>query len=237
MKSKIYIGAAKAMLLLLLSPWALAQDDVANEQPVQIVQITGTRDPALLPYADVVMLRRVFAEASGADAIRAGIKVSSKHDGKRVENLQVKFSADGKQTELPLKSGFVLLSELPTTDDAQAEFLTNKRKGSLQIEILLTVELKDSQHFTFGELVRAIEQGNKIRSALFPWYLRLAVPRFQRADVCFAASGGSASIIQGELRQELSASIANDCLPLKLDKAASETIIDLNKMPLYVRLL
>ena len=237
MKREIYTGAAKALLLLLLSPCALAQDDVANEQPVQVVQISGTRDPALLPYADVVMLRSVFAEAPGAGAIRAGIKVSSKQDGGKVENLHVNFAANGKQTELPLKSGFVLLSELPTSEDPKAEFLTNKRKGSLRIEILLTVELKDSQHFTLGELARTMEQGNKIRSTVLPWYLRLVVPKFQRADVCFAAPGGSASIIRGELRQELSASSSDDCLPLQLDRAASETIVDLNQMPLYVRLL
>lgn len=234
MRGAIRAGAVRAFLLL-LSPCVLAQDDVAAEAPVQTVQIRGIRDPALLPYADVVMLRRVFAGASGGGAIRAGIKVSSKQEGGQVENLHVSLAADGKRIEVPLKSGFVPLAELPTTDDAAAEFLTNQRKGALQIEILLIAELRDPRRFALGELAQALDQGNGIRRRLLPWYVRAVVPAFQRADVCFAAPGGEASIVQGGLHRVISAS-ASDCLTLPLDNVAGETGVELNTTPLYVRL-
>lgn len=237
MRTTLFALAVAVLLPLLALPPAFGQSEGSGEPPMQSIQISGMRDPALLPYADVVMLRKVFSAASDGTTIRPGIKVSSRRDGQPVKNLRVTFAAEGRETELPLKSGYVLLSELPETGDAQAEFLTNQRKGSLRMEILLTVELKDAQHFSLGELTRAIDDGKRIRRSLLPWYLRLIVPKFDRAAVCFADAGGAATIVQGERRHILSASSADDCLLLPVSNASSETVFDLNKPALYVRLL
>lgn len=237
MRASLFALAVAVLLPLLASPLAFAQSEGSGEPPMQSIQISGMRDPALLPYADVVMLRKVFSAVSDTTTIRAGIKVTSRRNGQPVENLRVTFAAEGRETELPLKSGFVLLSELPETGDAQAEFLTNQRKGSLRMEILLTVKLKDAQHFSLGELTRAIDDGKRIRRSLLPWYLRLIVPSFDRAEVCFADAGGAATIVQGERRDILSVSSSDNCTQLPISNASSETFFDLNKPAIFVRLL
>jgi hypothetical protein len=183
------------------------------------------------------MFRRVFANDNVPRSIAPGLRVSRRKDGIPVPNLLIQFSSNGTTTPLPLQSGFARLDELPVTDDLQAEFLSNQRKGSLQIEILLTVELKDRQHFSYGELMQAIDDGNKVRSKVVPWYLHLLVPKFQEVAACFAGEGGTATVGARDGQRAITANGAANCLVLKPNAAQAESAVTLNRPPLYVRLL
>jgi hypothetical protein len=232
--------AAPVIAHLLLLQAAVAQEKQAqdaDEPPMQTVQVVSTRDPALMPYSDIVMFRRVFASDHVPKSIAPGLRVSRKKDGMTVQNLLIRFSSNGTATPLPLRSGFARLDELPVTDDPQAEFLSNQRKGSLQIEVLLTVELQDPQHFSYGQLMQAIDDANKVRSTVLPWYLRLLVPKFQEVAACFAGEGGAAIVGAGESLRVVTANGAADCLVLKPNAAQAESAVTLSRPPLYVRLL
>lgn len=227
---------AAGVLALAMLPGVRAQVPPEVDAPVQTVQITGTRDPALLTYRDVAMLRSVFSHAD-ASAVRVGLQVTARRDGKPVPNLRVQFVADGQKTDIPLKAGFILLNDLPATDDPDAEFLSNQRKGSLKMEVLLLAGVQDPEHFFAHEINQAIGQANKIRSTVLPWYLRIMTPKYESAAACFADPAGTLTVAQGAERRVLAASPSDDCVAFKPLRDGSATEYELNRAPLYVRLL
>ena len=225
------------MLLAQLAGAVQAQEAGDAPPPMVTVEVTGVRDPALMPYRDVVMLRDVFAQA-GHSIIRPGIRVVSRQHGKPVPGLRVQFHADAQQREVPLRAGFALLAELPVTSDPEAEFLTNQRKGSLTMEIVLTVEVNDPARITMREALKAIDEGNRLRGSVLPWYLRLVAPKFERIAACFDATGQATvprATVEGAARQVLEASPADDCITIKPSRADRDGVIDLDRPPLFIR--
>jgi hypothetical protein len=225
-----------AMALIGLLPhgalWAL--DAPAGEAEIQTVQVRGVRDPALMPYADLVMMRRVFAEQAMPPSIVPALRVSSSKTGAPVAGLEIVLAAHGESTPVPLAAGFALLRQLPVSDDAQAEFRSNQRQGSLRAEILLTVALNDARRFTVGELRRAIDDGNRVRGTILPWYLRLLAPRFSEAAICFAAQDATLSV--AGVARAAAPSHGAGCVTLRPAQEDEAAVIETAEAPLYVQL-
>ncbi len=229
---------AAAILLAQLTGGVQAQETGdAPVPPMVTVEVAGVRDPALMAYRDVVMLRDVFAQA-GASIIRPGIRVASRQHGQPVPGLRVQFHADGRQREVPLRAGFALLAELPVTSDPDAEFLTNQRRGSLAMEVVLTAEVNDPARITMREALQAIDEGNRLRGSVLPWYLRLVAPKFERIAACFDTSGQATvprATVEGAARQVLEASPADGCITIKPSRADRDGVIELDRPPLFIR--
>lgn len=236
------------MTPLRLAPWAAALgvalqivfgnasaqtlEDIKADLPR--IEVTAIRDPALMAYKDVVMMRKVFAQWEKT-SIRAGLKVVNTSTGKAPHNLRVSFSADGKTTDIPLRSGFILLDELPASDDPEAEFVSNMRKGTLKMKILLVLHTKNVAQVRMGDVAKAIEVGNDARGQL-PWYLRLVVPKFEGASACFADATGTVKIGTSDAKKVLDASPVENCVSFKTTIATDDAAIEFSQNFLYLLL-
>jgi hypothetical protein len=223
-----------AVLCLLPHAALWAGEEPADAPPMQTVQVRGVRDPALMPYADLVMMRRLFADNAVPSSILPGLRVAGGKDGEPVAGLEIVLAAHGQQMPVPLTAGFALLRQLPVSDDAPAEFRSNQRRGSLRMEILLTVALPDARRFTAGELRRAIDDGNRVRATVLPWYLRLLAPRFSETAICFAAA--SAALTVGGAARAAVRSHGANCVTLRPAQEDDAAVIEADQTPLYIQL-
>ncbi|MGB9989376.1 hypothetical protein [Pseudoduganella rhizocola] len=232
MNARKWRYAAAAALLLPASLYA--QDAAPDISPPPSVQVKGVRDPALMPYADLVMMRRVFADAAMPASILPALRVTGRSSGEPVPGLAVVLAARDAVLPVPLEAGFALLRQLPVSDDAEAEFRSNQRKGSLRMELLLTVALENPRRFPAGELGRAIDDGNRVRATVLPWYLRLLAPRFSEVAVCFAAPGATVSV--AGVPRVAEPDHGSHCLALRPQENDAAALIETDTAPLYLQL-
>jgi hypothetical protein len=232
MKTSKFLCAVALCLLPHAALWA--GEEPADAPPMQTVQVRGVRDPALMPYADLVMMRRLFADDAVPSSILPGLRVTGSQDGEPVAGLEIVLAAHGQQMPVPLAAGFALLRQLPASDDAQAEFRSNQRRGSLRMEILLTVALPNAHRFTVGALRRAIDDGNRVRATVLPWYLRLLAPRFSETAICFAAE--NATLTVGGAARAAVRSHGASCVTLRPAQEDDAAVIEADETPLYIQL-
>lgn len=176
-----------ALSLLTLFHGAAAQAEDTSQ--VESVQVTGVRDAGLVPYAELDKLRNKLVAAAGPhDKVRIMLRLVGMESGLPVPGTRVSLWTEDAVYPMPLKNGFIALDDVPRTDDATAQFSSNKKKGSLSVELYLFAVLPDAQQFSAGDALAAMRQANQIRDEVVPWYFRVFAPRFERLEACGATA-------------------------------------------------
>lgn len=155
---------------------------------MQTVQVTGVRDPAMLPYKDAYELLTKLNNAS-TGKMEFVIRILSKENRQPIPNLELALRGDNTFERVQVApDGRVTV---PLDDKAygdNAEFVSNQKKGSISVEFHFVPKLP-AERISYADVVASIEAGRRARNVLVPWYLRLFVGQVKTVGLCYPDSG------------------------------------------------
>jgi hypothetical protein len=169
---------------------------------MQTVEVTGVRDPAMLPYPKAYELLSALDSASGQH-VAMRFRVLGAKTGQPVPGLVITLKSASVDERLPISpEGLLSLPLNKTAYDEGGELTSNRRKGTLKLGVSLTPRLPDDG-VSYGYLRESIKLAREARRELLPWYLRLVTPDVGGVGLCFAESGRRLSLrgAGGELRE------------------------------------
>ena len=185
--AKLVLGAALALLALapLAPAWCQTPEPEAEpEAPMQTVQVNGVRDPAIMPYKQVYELLNKIAGVSKG-RVHLLIKVTASKSRLPLSDLDISLRGQKTFEKLQISpAGFLTVPLSQAAYDDGAEFLTNKKKGSLQVDIYLVPKLS-AENLSYGEIVDAIQAARAALAELVPWYWRLVMPSIKQISICY----------------------------------------------------
>lgn len=186
--------------------------DAINAQPqagsadapgaMQTVEVSGVRDPAMLPYPKAYELLSALDSAGGRH-VAMRFRVLGAKSGQPVPGLVITLKSASVEERLPISPEGLLSLPLNKTAYAEgAELTTNRRKGSLKLGVSLTPRLPDDG-VSYGYLRESIKLAQGARRELLPWYLRLVTPNVGGIGLCFAQAGRRLTLrgAGGEIRE------------------------------------
>lgn len=182
------IASTMALLLAAGAPALPAQAQPRQEEEIQSVEVTGVRDPAMLPYPKAYELLSALDRASG-QRVAARFRIVSGKTGQPVPGLAVTLRSASVDERLAMSPEGLLSVPLNAVAYAEkAELTTNRRKGSLKVNIGLVPRLPDDG-VSVAYLRETIRLGRAARDDVLPWYLRLVTPNVGGIGLCFAEAG------------------------------------------------
>ena len=155
-----------------------------GEGTVQTVQISGVKDPEIMPYEKAYdMLSRVRKVSDGKmDMV---IRVLSAQTLKPIPDLEISLQGEQSFEKLALSPEGFLTIPLKTEALAdKAVFLTNKKKGSLRVEYFFVPKLP-KENLRYGDIAASIAAAKRVRAEVLPWYLRAILPAISEVRICF----------------------------------------------------
>ena len=164
-----------------------AQDqnqDQDQDQIVPTVQVSGVRDPAMMPYADAYKsLSKVRDIGGGKMALE--IRILSAQTMRPMPDLEIALQGDTRYEKLALSAdGFLTVPLSQERVDDKAVFVTNKKKGSVRTAIFFVPTLPAGQ-LRYADILASITAAKRVRSALIPWYGRIMVPAIEIVNLCY----------------------------------------------------
>jgi len=202
--------AASAPASTTASTPASVAENKADE--LQSVEVKAIRDPAIMPYKVAYELMSKVRAAS-KDKVQILIRITSSKTHAPVPNLNIYL--DGKNTHQQLEISATGFVNVPLDQAAYAdgaEFVTNQKKGSMEVNILLLPKLPQDV-FKYSDISESIEAAQLAIKELVPWYLRIFMPSVSGIGICYAGQNQTV-LVKGSEEQQLPAnSDATD--PLK----------------------
>jgi hypothetical protein len=197
------IGIASAMLAAACASVqpAGAQEHAPAPNPsadeaVQTVVLRGVRNPDIAPYKDFYDVMAKVRKAGGGK-VDLLPRVVSKQSGQPVPDLEVTLRGDTTSEKVALApDGFVTISFDERYLADHAEFLTNKRQGTLNAEIHLVPALPKT-NLTYGDIAASIAAVRQTLATMIPWYLRLFSGRVNEVKLCYPDNGRVIAIADG----------------------------------------
>ncbi|MBI3731559.1 MAG: hypothetical protein HY254_24940 [Burkholderiales bacterium] len=191
---------------------ASASASATSTEELQSVEVKAIRDPAIMPYKVAYELMSKVRAAS-KDKVQILIRITSAKSHAPVPNLNIYL--DGKNTHQQLEISATGFINVPLDQAAYAdgaEFVTNQKKGSMEVNILLLPKLPQDV-FKYADISESIEAAQLAIKELVPWYLRLFMPSVNGIGICYAEQNQTV-LVKGNEEQHLPAnSDATD--PLK----------------------
>ncbi len=189
-----------------------ASSSAIPTEELQSVEVKAIRDPAIMPYKVAYELMSKVRAAS-KDKVQILIRITSAKSHAPVPNLNIYL--DGKNTHQQLEISATGFINVPLDQAAYAdgaEFVTNQKKGSMEVNILLLPKLPQDV-FKYADISESIEAAQLAIKELVPWYLRLFMPSVSGIGICYAEQNQTV-LVKGNEEQHLPAnSDATD--PLK----------------------
>lgn len=184
----------------------------AAAEELQSVEVKAVRDPAIMPYKMAYELMSKVRAAS-KDKVQIQIRITSAKTHAPVPNLSIYL--DGKNTHQQLDISATGFVNVPLDQAAYAdgaEFVTNQKKGSMEVHVLLLPKLPQDV-FKYADISESIEAAQMAIKELVPWYFRLFMPSVNSIGICYAGQNQTV-LVKGSEEQQLPAnSDATD--PLK----------------------
>lgn len=184
------IAAALALASLAASP-VRAQDaapaaarEAAQDSAIQTVETRAVRDPAMMPYADAYdMLTRVHKLGEGR--IDFLIRVLSAKSPQPLPDLEVALQGTTIFEKLALTDDGYLTVPLDAKYVAdKADFVTNKKKGSIAAQMWL-VPVLPHEGMTYADMAASLAAGKRALGELMPWYMRILFGRLHDVQLCY----------------------------------------------------
>ncbi|MFZ6734990.1 hypothetical protein ACO0LG_23925 [Undibacterium sp. Ji42W] len=205
-----HIGQAQAQASAPASTPASAAETATEE--LQSVEVKAVRDPAIMPYKVAYELMSKVRAAS-KDKVQIQIRITSAKTHAPVPNLSIYL--EGKNTRQQLEISATGFVNVPLDQAAYAdgaEFVTNQKKGSMEVNILLLPKLPQDV-FKYADISESIEAAQMAIKELVPWYFRVFMPAVNSIGICYAGQNQTV-LVKGNEEQQLPAnSDATD--PLK----------------------
>jgi len=152
------------------------------------VAVAYTKDPALLPYKRGYEFATRMRQAGG-DRVRLKLRILSAQTKAPIENLEIRIagSKDHGRVAVSADGSFEIPLDQEALDD-DADFVTNQKKGTLEIQASLVPVLPaDAVHYS--DIQESIKAARRVRSEMLPWYLRVILPTVRALGVCYTAQG------------------------------------------------
>ncbi|NRR29268.1 hypothetical protein HSX11_03620 [Oxalobacteraceae bacterium] len=154
-------------------------------EPVPSIQVTGVRDPAILPYKTAYDFLSKVRSAS-EDHVQLQIRVLSSKSKEPLPGLDISLVGEHTFEKLKISpDGFITV---PMSREAlvdNAEFVTNQKKGALQVHFFLVPKLPPD-NIKYADVVRTIKAAQAARVVIFPWYMRILIPSINGIGLCYA---------------------------------------------------
>lgn len=178
--------AAKAQTTDTPQPQAPQAD---NSEQAQQVEVESIRDPAMMPYRKAYdFLKKI--DAAGGDRVTLRFRATSSTTHQPIPGL--KISLQGESSSLHrldiAPDGFFTVPFVQSAYDEDAAFLSNQKKGSLDIGFFIFPRLA-AEGFGYGEVVDAVGAGRRVVSGIVPWYLRIFNSSISAVGVCYPDDG------------------------------------------------
>ncbi|BBB64827.1 hypothetical protein UNDYM_0574 [Undibacterium sp. YM2] len=175
----------------------------AAAQELQSVEVKAVRDPAIMPYKMAYELMSKVRAAS-KDKVQIQIRITSAKTRAPVPNLSIYL--DGKNTHQQLDISATGFVNVPLDQAAYAdgaEFVTNQKKGSMEVHVLLLPKLPQDV-FKYADISESIEAAQMAIKELVPWYFRLFMPSVNSIGICYAGQNQTV-LVKGSEEQQLPA--------------------------------
>jgi hypothetical protein len=187
------IHAALAAATLAALP-AMAQETDADAIPS--VETRGVRDPAMMPYTDAYdILTRV--KTVGAGHIEFVVRILSATTAQPIPDLEIALQGTTVFEKLPLADNGTLTIPLDAKYVAdKADFVTNKKKGTIKAHMVLLPTLPDGK-LTYADMDASVTGGKRAMKELMPWYLRLLFGRVHGVKLCYPEAGREIGLATG----------------------------------------
>lgn len=154
------------------------------EGEIQTVQVTGVRDPEMMPYKDAYeTLTRLNAVGQGR--IEFVIRVMSKKTKQPVTGLELALRGENTFERVPVLPGGVVdvpLSEKAYADNA--EFVSNQKKGTILAQMGLNPKLPP-ENIKYADILESLEAARRAVKVVVPWYLRLFISNPDAIGLCY----------------------------------------------------
>ena len=203
MKKKNRIGTLLAMAVWGAMPVASAQEtapvvatEPASDATLQVIQVNGVRDPAMMPYEKAFdMLTKIEKVSSGK--MEMAVRIVSAQNMLPMPDLEISLRGDSTFETLPLsRDGFLTVPLRQELLADKAVFLTNKKKGSVKAEYFFVPKLPKEQ-LRFGHMADSIAAAKRARAQVVPWYLRPLVPAIQGIRLCYPDNKQQITVTNG----------------------------------------
>jgi len=175
---------------------ARLQADVGEDAP-QTVTVRGIRDPAMAPYADAYKMLQTVRKTSGG-TVDMVIRLLSAKSLQPIPDLEIFLQGETILKKLTLSpDGFL---DVPMEEhylDDKAEFLTNKKKGSVRVEFYFVPKLPQ-ERMTYGDMLVSIIAAKRAIKEILPWYLRLLGSSIEEIHLCYPDKGRKIGLSNGE---------------------------------------
>lgn len=186
------LPVAGTLLALLVASGVARADEPASGDATGIV-VERVRDPAMVPYRKGYELTRRVRDAAGGH-VGLLFRVLSAKSKEPVPGLQIAIEGSRSHGMLDISPDGVF--SLPLDEDAvqdQAEFVSNQKKGSLVLSIILKPELP-REGLRYSMIVDAIQGARHALREIVPWYYRLFLPSVKGVGICFAEPGKAVEV-------------------------------------------
>ena len=161
--------------------------------PLQGVQVVGVRDPAMMPYKTAHELLTRIASASDG-RVRVLVRAVSAESRQPFSDLHISLQGENFFENVAVSpNGLITVPVSQAAYEGNADFLTNKKKGALNVDIHL-VPVLASENLTYGDITASIGAARLAMRELVPWYLRLLAPSIDAVGICYPDKGQSVSI-------------------------------------------
>lgn len=175
-----------------------APDD-ALEPAAQTVTVRGVRDPAIAPYADAYAMLSKVREAGGGK-VDLAIRVLSAKSLQPIPDLELTLQGRTIAEKLTLSpDGFLDVPLDKRYLDDGAEFITNKKKGSVRAEFYF-VPILPKESFTYGDIAASITAARQASVKVLPWYIRLLTGGIDGVRLCYPDKGQALALSSGAAR-------------------------------------
>jgi len=186
---------AQGLCAVLFLGLAIACGCARAQDPVepQAVVVERVRDPAMVPYRRGYEISRRVQAAAG-DHVEMVFRVISAKTKQPVPGLEISIEGSRSFGKLGISpEGFftIPLDEAALRDGA--EFVTNQKKGSLELGLVLRPRLP-SAGMRYSMVVDSLTGARKALHEIVPWYLRIFVPGIKALGICYAQDGGRVEI-------------------------------------------
>jgi hypothetical protein len=113
------------------------------------------------------------------------IKVTSEKTHAPFTDLEIALQGDNTFEKLAISpEGFLTVPLSQAAYDDHADFLTNKKKGTLRVEFFLVPAL-GGEHFSYADVSSSIDSARAVLARILPWYVRLLIPSIKQVGICY----------------------------------------------------
>ncbi|GAA5174537.1 hypothetical protein GCM10025771_04490 [Niveibacterium umoris] len=215
-------------LALLLFPLAAYCDEVPPapaDAPLvsDKIVVKGVRDPAIMPYADAY---KFFTQVDKVPHDKVRMRMQIKSADKSVKASDIRIRLVGDETDIPVPLGEEGDIDVPRSEAAladKAEFVTNQKKGSLQVHLTLSPEFPNAERIAYADALISRDQAIHLMKEIVPWYFRLLIAEPNAIRACFEREGAHATLITTAGEETLPIKSKRQCAVLKLDAGKRES--------------